>query len=109
MRLQASWLDRLKTRSALAGPLTLAAFTICAVSGLPLLFVYRPGAPLESLALLLMENPAGSWVRSVHYWSAQCFLICSILYLLDCLGRREDRRVTLGNWLRQILIGPVRI
>jgi hypothetical protein len=107
MRLQASWLDRLKTRSALAGPLTLAAFTLCAVSGLPLLFVYRPGAPLESLALALMENPIGAWVRSVHYWSAQCFLVCAILYLLGCLARREDTRETFGNWLRLILVGPV--
>jgi len=107
MRLQAPWLDRLKTRSALAGPLTLAAFTLCAVSGLPLLFVYRPGAPLESLALVLMENPAMSWVRSVHYWSAQCFLVCAILYLLGCLARREDTQEIFGNWLRLVLTGPV--
>ncbi len=107
MRPLAPWLDRLKTRSVLAGPLTLAAFIVCALSGLPLLFVYRPGAPLESLALVLMVNPAGSWVRSVHYWSAQCFLVCAILHLLGCLARREDTQETFGTWLRLVLTGPV--
>lgn len=100
-------IDRLKARVPPPGHLALAAFAICALSGLPLLLVYRLSAPLESLALMMMKNPVGAWVRSVHHWSAQCFLVCAILYLIDCLARREETRGPFAAWLRLVLTGPV--
>jgi len=39
--------------------LALAAFTICAVTGIMLVPAFKPDAPLDSLALLLLKNPAG--------------------------------------------------
>ncbi len=98
-----------RLQAGLPGPgaVALAAFAICALSGLLLATVYRPDAPGESLARLLMKNPLGSWVRSVHFWSAQGFLVGAFLHLLGCLRRREETRMTYAAWLRLVLAGPV--
>ncbi len=48
------------------GLLALAAFVICAGTGIMLALAYKPDAPLDSLALLLLKNPAGVLVRSAH-------------------------------------------
>ena len=107
MRSPVSWIGRLQTRIPAPGSLAVAAFVICALSGLLLAAVYRPAAPLESLALMLMRNPPGAWVRSVHFWSAQCFLVCSVLYLVECLARRAETQMPFGAWFRLILTGPI--
>ncbi len=107
MRSPVAWIGRLKTRIPSPGPLAVAAFAICALSGLPLLLVYRPGAPLESLARAMMTNPIGTWVRSVHYWSAQGFLVGAVLHLIVLLRRGEEKRMAFAAWFRLILAGPV--
>ena len=67
--------EKLWRRIPPLGMVTLAAFVICALTGIMLVPAYRPDAALDSLALLLLKNPAGTFVRSLHYWSAQAFLV----------------------------------
>ncbi len=109
MRPPATWITQLRARVSPPGALALASFLICAISGALLLSVYRPDAPLDSLALALMKNPVGAWVRSVHYWSAQAFLVCATLYLVEQLLRRREETCRFGAWLRLVLIGPLAV
>ncbi len=87
--------------------LALAAFVICAVTGIMLVPAFRPDAPLDSLALLLLKNPAGTFARSLHYWSAQAFLVLTLAHIVDHLLRQTEAKVQFGVWLRLGLTVPV--
>ncbi len=87
--------------------LALAAFVICALTGILLVPAFRISAPLDSLSLLLLKNPAGVFVRSLHYWSAQMFLVLTFAHIVDHLLRRSETTVRFGVWLRLCLTMPV--
>ncbi|HWA95775.1 MAG TPA: hypothetical protein VG844_14330 [Terracidiphilus sp.] len=89
------------------GLLALAAFVICVLTGVMLIPVYKPDSPLDSLALLSLKNPAGVYVRSLHYWSAQSFLALTLAHIVDHLLRRSETAVRFGVWLRLTLSIPV--
>jgi hypothetical protein len=89
------------------GMLALAAFVICAASGIMLVPAYLSASPLDSLALLSLKNPAGFFVRSLHYWSAGIFLVLAIAHVVDHLLRRSETRIRYGVWVRLSLTVPV--
>ena len=91
------------------GMLAFAAFVICAATGIMLVPAYRPASPLDSLALLSLKNPAGNFVRSLHYWSAQAFLGLMLAHAVDHLLRRSETRIRSGIWLRLVLTIPVAV
>ena len=84
-----------------------ASFVVCVATGIMLIPAYKPAAAMDSLALLLLKNPAGSFVRSVHFWSAQAFLILTLAHLADHLLQRSETRIRFGVWLRLGLSVPV--
>lgn len=89
------------------GMLTLAAFVVCAITGVMLVPAYSPSTALDSLTLLLLKNPAGVFVRSLHYWSAQAFLVLTLAHIADHLLRRSDVSVRFGVWFRSVLSIPI--
>ncbi len=89
------------------GMLAFAAFLVCVLTGIMLVPAYVSGAAMDSLALLLLKNPAGVFVRSLHYWSAQAFLVLTLAHLIDHLLRRSEVTVSLGMWWRLSLTLPV--
>ena len=99
--------DKIWRRIPPMGMLSLAAFVICAVTGVMLVPAYRPASPLDSLAILSLKNPAGVFVRSLHYWSAQGFLALTLAHIVDHLLRRSERKMRFGTWLRLSLTIPV--
>jgi ubiquinol-cytochrome c reductase cytochrome b subunit len=80
---------------------------ICAVTGILLVPAYKPDTALDSLALLLLKNPAGIFVRSLHYWSAQAFLVLTLAHVLEHMLRRSEIKVTFGVWWRLSLTVPI--
>lgn len=100
-------IERLWQRIPPLGMLALAAFVICAATGIMLVPAYIPGLPLDSLALVLLKNPAGIFARSLHYWSAQAFLALALAHVVDHLLRRSESKVRFGVWLRLSVAIPV--
>ena len=88
------------------GMLAFAAFVVCIASGIMLVPVYRPEAAFDSIALLLLKNPAGIAVRSIHYWSAQIFLALTIAHVAEHFLRKSEAKVRFGIWLRLVLCIP---
>src|SRR5665213_805201 len=88
------------------GKLAFAAFVVCAVTGIMLIPVYRPEAAFDSIALLLLKNPAGVAVRSLHYWSAQIFLALTLAHIVEHFLRKSETSVQFGMWLRLALCIP---
>lgn len=84
------------------GALALAHFLICAVSGVFLAIPYDVQNAYESIVRLLLTNPAGSFVRNLHYWSAQFFLIFTLLHTWDFLTSGYGFKLKKGVWMRLV-------
>jgi hypothetical protein len=98
-RLFEAWNARLPS----IGDLAFASFWLALASGALVAIPYDAAAPPDSLQILLLTNPAGTFLRGLHYWSAQLFLIFTALHLIEHLARRTEARVRLGLWLRLVL------
>ncbi len=82
------------------GQISFASFVIAAVSGIFLAIPFNIQSPFDSLSYMLLTNPGGVFFRNIHYWSAQVFLIFSILHIYDHLRKSTEREVKNGIWLR---------
>lgn len=99
--------QRLSLGGASVGDLALAAFVLCAVSGVLLLPAFDPRDGVRSIAQWLLANPGATVLRNLHYWTAQAFLVLTVLHTWDCLRRRTERRLARGVWLRLVASLPV--
>ncbi len=95
--------DAWNRRLPAIGELSFAALWLAIVSGAFLVLPYDPASAAGSLQLLLLTNPAGVFIRGLHYWSGQLFLISAVLHLVEHLARGTERRVRMGVWLRLVL------
>jgi len=82
------------------GQIALASFLIAALSGIFLAIPYDVKNPLDSISLILLSNPAADLFRNIHYWSAQFFLVFTILHFWDHLRLSTEKEVKKGIWLR---------
>ncbi|KAF0196481.1 MAG: hypothetical protein FD166_2436 [Bacteroidetes bacterium] len=78
-----------------------AALILCAVSGLLLTIPYDASNPYLSVTRLVTANPAASFARNIHYWSAQLFLILTLFHVFDHLLKNSEKNLrSAGVWLR---------
>jgi hypothetical protein len=89
------------------GDAALAAFALCAVSGVLLLPAFDAREPVRSIAEWLLANPGAAYLRSLHYWTAQAFLVLTLLHAWDHLRLATPRRLSRGAWTRLVLSLPV--
>ena len=82
------------------GQISFASFVIALVSGIFLAVPFDIKNPFDSLSYMLLNNPGGVFFRNIHYWSAQVFLIFSILHIYDHLKKSTEKEVKNGIWLR---------
>ena len=89
------------------GDAALAAFVLCAVSGVLLLPAFDAGDSVRSIAQWLLANPGAAVLRNLHYWTAQAFLVLTVLHSWDHLRRGREGRLAHGVWLRLVASLPV--
>ena len=82
------------------GNIAIASLLICAVSGILLAVPYDVENAYDSIAMMLLTDPASNFIRSIHYWSAQFFLIFSIIHIWDHFRKKTENKVKKGVWLR---------
>lgn len=106
--------DRMVWRSATrasarptSGDLGFASLLIAVVSGILLAVPYDIHHAYESVALLTLANPAASYFRNIHYWSAQLFLIFTAVHIWNHFRPSSERRVAAGVWARLTLSIPL--
>ena len=85
------------------GWIGVSAFFICSVSGVFLAIPYDIEDPYLSVSHFLIFNPAAVFARNLHYWSAQLFLIFTILHIWDHYKQKTEDLVPNGVWLRLVL------
>ncbi len=96
----------LNRRIPLLGALSFSAFFLAVLSGVILSISYNVSSPFDSIQNMVLKNPYALFIRSVHYWSAQFFLILSALHIIDHLLKSSESRLSRGVWLRLILTVP---
>ncbi|MCL6495409.1 MAG: cytochrome b/b6 domain-containing protein [Ignavibacterium sp.] len=82
------------------GNIATASFIIAVLSGVFLALPFDVKNPYESISLLLLTNPSAAFFRNVHYWSAQLFLIFTVLHIIDHLRRKTEYKFKDGVWFR---------
>jgi hypothetical protein len=85
------------------GFLATASFLVCAISGVFLAVPYDVNNPFDSIAKMLLTNPGAVFLRNAHYWSAQLFLIFTILHTWEYLKSGNTQKVKTGIWLRLVV------
>lgn len=94
-------------RGITLGDLATASFVLCAISGAFLAAAFDPHDAFRSIAEWLLVNPGAVFLRNLHYWTAQVFLVTTLLHLWDHLRIATERRPSRGVWLRLVLSLPV--
>lgn len=72
------------------GQVSLAAFLICGFSGVLLAIPYDVDDPSFSISQIMLLNPAASFIRNMHFWSAQIFLVFSLIHIWDHFNRKKQ-------------------
>lgn len=82
------------------GNIAIASLVICTISGLFLALVYDVSDPYKSVSKILLVSSSGTFYRNLHYWSAQFFLVFTLLHIWDHFRKNTEDRVKPGVWLR---------
>ncbi len=71
------------------GTLALSMFWIVLVSGVLLAVPFDVKMPYLSISGFIVSNPWASLIRNLHFWSAQFFLIFSLIHIYDHFHYKE--------------------
>lgn len=83
------------------GGLAFTAFVVLALTGLLLLFYYRPGATEAYSSILFLEESVygGKYLRSLHRLASHTFLICIFLHILRVVLTGAFAPPRQRNWM----------
>jgi len=76
-----------------AGWIATSGLLVCVLSGVFLAVPYDFTRAHQSVAEILLLNPTGSFVRNLHYWSAQLFFVFTILHIYDHLHKSTETNI----------------
>lgn len=79
------------------GWIAIASLLVCGVTGVFLVIPYDPVKAYLSVTTFVTFNPAASFARNLHYWSAQFFLIFTALHFIDRFRMAETIRYSGGE------------
>jgi quinol-cytochrome oxidoreductase complex cytochrome b subunit len=65
-----------------SGTVAIAMLLVLIATGLYLVLFYRLGSPFASVARLAADPWLGSWMRSLHRYASDAFIIAAVLHLL---------------------------
>ncbi|MFP4471061.1 MAG: hypothetical protein ACLFPE_10275 [Bacteroidales bacterium] len=85
------------------GFLAIANFLVCVLSGIFLAVPFDVNDPFASITQMLLTNPGAVFLRNAHYWSAQFFLIFTILHTWEYLKVDRTHKTRPGVWLRLVV------
>lgn len=72
-----------KGKGSTYGTLAIAQFWLVIISGFLLMIPFNVKEPYLSVSEMILLNPWASFLRNIHFWSSQLFLILSLIHLYD--------------------------
>jgi len=85
------------------GALALANFLVCAFSGILLAIPFDVNKAYYSIVAMLLTNPGGNFLRNLHFWSAQLFLVFTILHTWEFIKAESALKLKNGVWTRLVV------
>jgi len=85
------------------GAIASASFLVCLFSGVFLAIPFDVSNPYDSISYFVLTSPGSVLFRNMHYWSAQGFLVFTILHFWEHLYRGTEVQVKKGIWLRLVI------
>lgn len=82
------------------GQISLALFMYVLLTGVLLAVPFDVNKPYASISSLMVMNPWASFIRNLHYWSAQFFLIFSLLHIYDHYRKQRETGLKPGMGFR---------
>ena len=87
-----------------SGTVAVAMLLVLIVTGLYLVLFYRVGAPAESVARLAADPWLGGWLRSLHRYASDLFLIAAVLHLLRMFAQSRSWGPRAFAWISGLLL-----
>jgi quinol-cytochrome oxidoreductase complex cytochrome b subunit len=85
------------------GGLAISSLIICIVSGVILSVPFNVYDPYASISSFILVNPGATIARNMHYWSAQLFLVFTVVHMWDHFRISTEKGIRTGPWLRLVL------
>ncbi len=82
------------------GQVALALFAYVLVTGVLLAIPFDVQNPYASVSRMMVTEPWASFIRNFHYWSAQFFLLFSLLHMYDHYRKQRETGLKRGVGLR---------
>jgi ferredoxin/coenzyme F420-reducing hydrogenase delta subunit len=73
-----------------SGTLAIAMLLVLLVTGLYLILFYRLGAPFASVERIAQDSWLGAWIRSLHRYATDLFILASLVHALRMLAQRRS-------------------
>lgn len=73
-----------------SGTVAVAMLLALLVTGIYLIFVYRVGAPSASVARIAADPWLGSWIRSLHRYTSDLFIVAAALHFLRMFAQARS-------------------
>lgn len=88
---------------------TIAAYllTVLTVTGLYLILFYRVGAPAASVQRIADDPWIGSWMRSVHRYATDLFVVAAVLHALRVFGQARSWGPRSRAWISGVSLVAV--
>lgn len=85
---------------------TIAAYllAVLAVTGLYLILFYRVGAPAASVQRIADDPWIGSWMRSVHRYATDLFLVAAVIHGLRVFGQARSWGPRARAWISGVAL-----
>lgn len=85
------------------GGIAVSSLLVCVISGIVLAIPYQVSDPYLSLSQILLSNPSAVIARNLHYWSAQFFLVFTLIHMIDHFRISRERELRIGPWFRLLI------
>lgn len=86
------------------GTVAVAMLVTLVVTGLYLVLFYRVGSPAASVARLAADPWLGSWLRTLHRYASDLFIIASLLHLLRMFAQSRSWGPRTLAWISGLLL-----
>ncbi len=87
-----------------SGTVAVAMLILLMVTGLYLLLFYRLSTPAASVARLAADPWFGAWIRSLHRYGSDLFVIAAVLHMLRMFGQARSWGPRTLAWVSGLLL-----